>query len=368
MSRFEGREDFRHDERECLGVLVTNLGTPEAPTAGALRRYLGQFLADPRVVELPRPLWRLILHGIVLRTRPRESAKAYAKIWTGEGSPLLTGTRALAEGLQADLEQQLSGPVRVEMAMRYGRPDIPSALRRLRDAGARRLLLLPLYPQYASSTTGSTWEAVTGTLSGWRWIPEFRMVASYHEEATYISALADSIRRHWERHGRGERLMFSFHGIPRYTFLAGDPYHCQCHKTARLVAEALDLADDDWTVCFQSRFGRAEWLKPYTDKTLEAWGQAGMGDIDVICPGFAVDCLETLEEIALQNAELYRDAGGGKLRYVPALNAEADHQRLLSELVLRHAAGWPEVEGRTVDEADERARESQRRAQAMTEG
>ena len=365
MSRFEGRSDFRHDETECLGVLLTNLGTPDAPTPAALRRYLGEFLADPRVVEIPRVLWRLILHGIVLRTRPAKSAEAYERIWTERGSPLLTGTRDLAELLDKRLKQRFPGRIQIEVAMRYGQPDLQTGLERLRDAGARRLLVLPLYPQYASSTTGSTWEAVTRVLSRWRWIPEFRMVSGYYDDPGYIQALADSLRQHWYRQGRGERLLFSFHGIPKYTFLAGDPYHCHCHKTARLVARRLGLKDHEWEVAFQSRFGRAEWLKPYTDETLERWGKEGLGEIDVICPGFPIDCLETLDEIADENAELFQESGGGELRYVPALNHSDEHIHTLAELIGRHAAGWPEVEKRTERDARAKAEYTLERARTL---
>ncbi|MEA5444947.1 ferrochelatase [Gammaproteobacteria bacterium AB-CW1] len=365
MTRFQGRADFRHDEPASLGILVTNLGTPDEPTPPALRRYLKEFLSDPRVVEIPRPLWWLILNGIVLRTRPAKSAEAYARVWTGRGSPLLSNCEDMVEALEKKLKSRFSGRVELVLGMRYGKPSIESALESLQARGVRRLLVLPLYPQYASSTTGSTFEKITGILSRWRWMPEFRMVTSYHDDAGYVQALANSIREHWYQRGRGERLMFSFHGIPKFTFLAGDPYHCHCHKTARLVAHRLGLKEGEWFVTFQSRFGKAEWLKPYTDETLEAWGGEGVGDIDVVCPGFPADCLETLDEIAFENAELFQEAGGGKLRYVPALNASEDHIHMLQELVARHAAGWPEVSRQSREQAVQAAEDSQARALQM---
>lgn len=365
MTRFEGRSDFQHDEPASLGVLITNLGTPDAPDAPALRRYLKEFLGDPRVVEIPRPLWWLILNGIVLRTRPAKSAEAYARVWTDRGSPLLTHCEDIVEGLGKRLKNRFRGRVELALAMRYGNPSIESALADLRERGVRRLLVLPLYPQYASSTTGSTFEKITGILSRWRWMPEFRMVTSYHDDAGYVQALANHIREHWYRNGRGDRLLFSFHGIPKFTFLAGDPYHCHCHKTARLVAHRLGLKDGEWSVSFQSRFGKAEWLKPYTDETLEEWGRSGMGDIDVVCPGFPADCLETIDEIGYENAELFSNSGGGKLRYVPALNASDDHLHMLQELIARHAAGWPELDRRTAEQAARDAEETLDRARAL---
>ncbi|MCC5857262.1 MAG: ferrochelatase [Ectothiorhodospiraceae bacterium] len=343
MPRYTARQGFRHDDTPRLGILLANLGTPEAPTAPALRRYLGEFLADPRVVELPRILWRLILHGIILRVRPARSARAYARVWTAAGSPLLTIGQAQADGIRRRLEDRLRGPAVVELGMRYGRPSIPESLNRLRDHGAERLLVLPLYPQYSGATTASTFDALAGELGRWRWIPELRFVAQYHDDPAYIACLAASIREHWETRGRGDRLLFSFHGTPLRYLLEGDPYHCQCRKTARLVAEELGLDKDNWQFTFQSRFGKAEWLQPYTDKTVEALGKAGVKSLDVICPGFSADCLETLEEIQMENADIFRQAGGGELRYIPALNDRDDHLDMLTDLILEHAGGWPET-------------------------
>ncbi len=345
MPRYTAKQDFRHDDRPRLGILLANLGTPDAPTAPALRRYLGEFLADPRVVELPRLLWRAILHGIVLRTRPARSAKAYAEVWTDQGSPLLTIAKAQTAGVAEKLRNAVQGEVAVEVGMRYGNPSMPSALRALREQGAERLLVLPLYPQYSGATTASTFDALAGELRRWRWIPELRFIGQYHDDEAYIDCLANSIREHWAEHGRGEKLLFSFHGTPQRYLLDGDPYHCQCHKTARLVAEKLALPADAWQVTFQSRFGKAAWLQPYTDETVEALGKAGMNALDVICPGFSADCLETLEEIRGENAEIFHQAGGGTLRYIPALNDRPEHLDMLAGLVMEHLQGWPEAGG-----------------------
>lgn len=333
-----------HAQRPCLGVLLANLGTPDAPTPQALRRYLAQFLSDPRVIELPRALWKPILHGIVLRTRPKRSATAYAKIWTSEGSPLLVITRRQAARLQAALDTAVPGPVAVEAAMRYGAPSIGEAMEKLRAAGARRLLVIPLYPQYSATTTASTLDAVGAQLRRWRWQPEIRTINGYHDDHGYIEALAGRVRAHWEEHGRGERLILSFHGIPRRYFLAGDPYHCFCHKTARLLAQALRLDEDEWQVTFQSRFGKAPWLRPYTDATLKGLARSGVRNVDIICPGFAADCLETLEEIAKQNREWFIEAGGSELRYIPALNDDEAHIGAMATLVHRHIQGWEEAD------------------------
>ena len=343
--RYKNETGWRHDAPDVLGVLLLNLGTPDAPTASAMRRYLAEFLSDRRVVELPRPLWWLILHGLILRLRPRQSARSYRSVWTEEGSPLLAIARRQAAALQERLGARLPGPVRVELGMRYGNPSVPSALAGLRAANARRLLVLPLYPQYSATTTASGFDAVTAELSTWRWLPEVRFVNQYHDEPGYIAALVQSIRAHWADQGKPNRLLFSFHGIPKEYFLNGDPYYCQCHKTARLTAEALGLAPQYWQVAFQSRVGNKEWLRPYTDETLEAWGREGVGTVHVVCPGFSADCLETLEEIAMQNRDRFLEAGGKAFGYIPALNDAAAHMDMLVDLVQQHAAGWPQAGG-----------------------
>jgi ferrochelatase len=343
--KYKNEPTFRHDAPESLGVLMLNLGTPDAPTVPAVRHYLAEFLSDPRVVELPRVLWWLVLNGVILRARPKAAAHAYQSIWTEEGSPLKTIAQRQAVALQDRLQVRLPGPVRVELGMRYGSPSVAQALESLRAANVRRLLILPLYPQYSATTTASTFDAIALELRTWRWIPELRFVNQYHDAPAYILALAASIRSHWAEHGEPDRLLFSFHGIPKDYFLSGDPYHCQCQKTARLTAAALELPSERWTIAFQSRFGTKEWLQPYTDETLKAWGRGGVGKVHVVCPGFSADCLETLEEIAVENRDYFLGAGGKEYSYIPALNDDDAHIEMLADLVERHAAGWPEAAG-----------------------
>ena len=367
MPTFESSPDHEHGLPESLGVLLVNLGTPDAPTPRAVRRYLKEFLWDPRVVELPRILWWLILHGFILRFRPARSAEAYAKIWTEDGSPLLIHSRAIAEAITQQLNARFSGNVNVELAMTYGEPSVERAMAKLFASGVQRIVCLPLYPQYSSTTTASVYDAVTTRLGQRRWVPELRFINHYHDARGYISALAQSVREYWEQNGRGDRLLFSFHGLPKANLDKGDPYHCQCHKTARLVAEALDLADDAWSLSFQSRVGRAEWLRPYTDETVAEFGRQGLERLDVVCPGFAADCLETLEEIAMQNGELFSRSGGGSLNYIPALNARDDHVSFLAGLIERHAGGWPESS--TDWSAGDAAREQEKtRERAIAKG
>ena len=340
MPKYQPTPDFEHGRSDTTGVLLVNLGTPEAPTTASVRRFLKQFLSDPRVVEIPRLLWWLILNGVILRIRPSRSAEAYRKVWTDEGSPLMLYSKQLAGLIREQLQAERPGFFRVELGMTYGEPSVEAAIDKLQRQGARRLLVLPLYPQYSGTTTASVFDTVTKKLRGVRWLPETRFINQYHDDPAYIAALAASVREFWQEHGRGSHLMLSFHGVPRYTLEGGDPYHCQCQKTGRLLAESLGLRSDEWTLSFQSRVGRAEWLRPYTDETVEAMGRDGVEKLDVICPGFSTDCLETLEEIAMQNAELFEQSGGGSLRYIPALNARDDHVSLLTGLIERHSAGW----------------------------
>ncbi|MBK7984119.1 MAG: ferrochelatase [Candidatus Competibacteraceae bacterium] len=332
---------FTHDRAACTGVLLANLGTPDAATPEALRRYLAEFLWDARVVEIPRLPWWLILHGVILRLRPARSARKYQAIWTPDGSPLLAISQRQKAAITTALAERCSGPARVALGMRYGNPSIAAALAELRAAGAQRLLVLPLYPQYSAATTASTFDAVAAELRTWRWLPELRFINHYHDEPGYLDALADNIRAA-RGEQPGERLLFSFHGLPKRNLLAGDPYHCHCQKTARLLAERLGLAAEQWAIAFQSRFGRAEWLQPYTSALLADWAEAGIKRVDVACPGFAADCLETLEEIAIENRRTFLNAGGERFRYLPALNDSPAHIEFLAELIGRHAAGWPE--------------------------
>ena len=321
------------------GVLLANLGTPDAPTPAALRRYLAEFLSDRRVVEIPRAVWWPILHGVILRTRPSVSAKKYASIWLPEGSPLAVWTAKQAKLLQGYLGER-DCPVQVRPAMRYGQPSIASALDAFAAEGVTRVLVLPAYPQYSGATTASTFDAVATWARGARWVPEFRFIHQYHDDRAHIAALAASVRAHWQREGRGGVLVMSFHGMPERTRRLGDPYHDQCQETARLLAESLELAPADWRITFQSRFGRAKWLEPSTTSVLKDLATSGTGRVDVICPGFAADCLETLEEINQEGRELFLHAGGRAFHYIPCLNDSPAGMVALAELAQRHLQGW----------------------------
>jgi len=336
-------ESYQHGAKEKLGILLVNLGSPDKPTPSALRRYLAEFLWDPRVVEAPRWLWWLALHGIILRLRPRRSARAYARVWSDQGSPLIATSKLQARAIEKQLQKRFRGNLLVDLAMRYGNPSIRSSLEALRKAGARRFLILPMYPQYSATTTASVFDEVTRVLTGWRWLPDLRFINQYHDHPKYIEALANSIREQWKKHPRGDRLLFSFHGIPQRYFDSGDPYFCHCQKTARLTAENLQLADNEWQVVFQSRFGREPWLQPYCDKTLEALPAQGVKAVDIICPGFSADCLETLDEIDMENREVFLNAGGQHYRYIPALNENPEHIEALCEILTAHMFGWPET-------------------------
>jgi len=321
-------------------ILLCNLGTPEAPTAPALRRYLAQFLSDPRVVEIPKLIWLVILHGIILRVRPAKSAAKYATVWTPDGSPLKVWTEKQAKLLQGRLGEQ-GLRVRVAPAMRYGEPTIAATLDGLKREGIRRVLVLPAYPQYSGATTASVIDDVARWTLQTRHLPEFRFINRYHDDPAYIGALAQSVREHWQREGRGEKLVMSFHGMPERTLHLGDPYHCECLKTGRLLAEALGLRKDEWLVSFQSRFGKAKWLEPYTEPSLIALAQGGCKSVDVICPGFSADCLETLEEINQEAREAFLHAGGQRFTYIPCLNDHPAGIRALASLAERHLQGWP---------------------------
>lgn len=336
MPAYRGEPGYAHESKERLGVLVANLGTPDSPETPSVRRFLAEFLSDPRVIEAPRWLWWLALHGVILRIRPAKSAHAYRQIWTEAGSPLLVHSRALTAALQRELA---TADVAISLGMTYGNPSIASALRELQTQGVRRLLVLPLYPQYSATTTASVFDRVTEELQQWRWIPELRFVMSYADEVDYIRAIAASIRNHWQARGK-THLLFSFHGVPKRYLLAGDPYHCQCRKTARSIARELELADDDWSISFQSQVGREEWLKPYTDQLLLEYASKGPKRITVVCPGFATDCLETLEEIALRNRAAFLKNGGESFDYVPALNASEPQIALMMKVIERHTHGW----------------------------
>jgi ferrochelatase len=329
-----------HGSAAGTAVLLVNLGTPDAPTPAALRRYLAQFLSDPRVVEIPRWLWWPVLHGVILRTRPAKSAAKYAGIWTPEGSPLALWTERQARLVDAQLAER-GHHVRVRQAMRYGQPAIGDALSALRAEGVTRVLVLPLYPQYAAATTASVADDVARWARAARRVPELRFVHEYHDDAGYIDALASRVETHWQAHGRGERLVLSFHGLPQRSLALGDPYHCHCQKTARLLAARLQLAPERLLVTFQSRFGKAQWLQPYTRSTLQRLAREGVRRVDVMCPGFVADCLETLEEIDQEARAAFLASGGEVFAYIDCLNARADWIAALSDIAERHLQGWP---------------------------
>jgi ferrochelatase len=326
-------------QQPFTAVLLCNLGTPDAPTPAAVRRYLAEFLADPRVVEIPRAAWLPLLYGVILPLRSAKSAAKYATIWRPDGSPLKVWTERQAKRLQGWLGEQGSG-VRVEYAMRYGTPAIGERLTALADAGAQRVLVLPAYPQYSGTTTASVVDAVAQWAQQRRNIPELRFVNGYHDERGYVQALAQRIERYWALHGRPDHLVMSFHGVPERTVQLGDPYADACRETARLLARALQLPESQHTLSFQSRFGKAKWLQPYTQPTAEALARAGTRRLDVVCPGFTSDCLETLEEIDQEVRAAFLNSGGKEFHYIPCLNDEAEWVAGLGGIAQRHMAGW----------------------------
>jgi ferrochelatase len=356
--RYLKEPEYRHGQQNRTGILLVNLGTPAAPTGAALRPYLKQFLSDPRVVEIPRALWWLILNGIILNTRPKKSAEKYASIWTSEGSPLKVHTEKQAKLLKGWLSERIASPYRVEYAMRYGNPSIPDTLAKMKAEGCERILVLPAYPQYAASSTATAFDEAFAWLRQTRNQPALRTVKHYHDHPDYIQALAANIRDYWQMHGRPDVLLLSFHGVPRYTLHKGDPYHCECRKTARLLVETLGLSESQYRVCFQSRFGRAEWLQPYTDKTLEALGKSGVGRVDVVAPGFTADCLETLEELAMEGRASFLGAGGKAFHYIPALNEHPRWIDALGQIALENLGGW--IRQSWDEDADEAARQLSR--------
>lgn len=338
--KYTGTDNFNHEQTPRVGILLTNLGTPLAPQKKDLKAYLRQFLWDPRVVEVPRLIWWLALHGVILNIRPGRSAASYRTVWTERGSPLLFHTQDQADALRETLTARYGDQVIVEFAMRYGAPAIPDVVQGMLQRGVRKLLVLPLYPQYSGTTTGSTFDALAADFTLRRWIPELRFVNHYHDHKAYIAAIADSIRAYRAEHGSADTLLFSYHGIPQRYLDEGDPYHCECLKTSRLVAEELKLKETDYQTTFQSRFGRTEWLKPYTDMTLKALPEQGVRSVQIICPGFAADCLETLEEVAVENRDHFLAAGGQRYDYIPCLNSSPDHIAALATIAGDHLAGW----------------------------
>lgn len=341
-----------------VGVLLVNLGTPDAPTPKAVRRYLKEFLSDPRVVEIPKPIWWLILNGIILNVRPKKSAHAYAQVWGPDGSPLATITKAQSEALQG----QLGDGIMVRWAMRYGNPAMGTVLAEMKAAGCERILIAPLYPQYSGATTATVIDELGRQLAAMRWQPSTRTLPPYYDDPLHIAALRDDLARQLRALAFvPDVLLLSFHGMPDRTLHLGDPYHCECHKTARLLAERLGLSKDQYVVSFQSRFGRARWLQPYTEPTLHELGKAGVKRVDVICPAFVSDCIETLEEIDMEGREAFLSSGGQAFHYIPCLNDRLDWIRALSRIVEQHLRGWPtqmeqQPSGQVLRQRQERAK------------
>jgi len=364
MPRFLPEPPYQHANVAKTAVLLVNLGTPDAPTATAVRRYLKEFLSDPRVVEIPKILWWLILNLVILNVRPAKSARKYASIWQEQGSPLRFHTERLSRLLADHLAGRVDSPLVVDYAMRYGNPGIAKTLSRLKEQGCDRILFLPLYPQYAASTSATAVDELARWLRVTRTVPEVRTVKHFHDHPAYIAALAASLREHWAREGRPDKLVMSFHGLPRYTLSRGDPYHCECHKTARLLAEALGLEDGFWKITFQSRFGKTEWLKPYTSEALEAYAKQGIGRVDVVCPGFTADCLETLEEIAIEGKADFLKAGGKTFHAIACLNERPEWISALGDIALEHLSGWVSKSW-SQQEALAAAKSSQQRARTL---
>lgn len=329
MNNFYGSDKDFSTTNTHTAILLTNLGTPDRPVCPSLRNYLAEFLSDPRVVEIPRIFWKIILHVIIINIRSPKSAAAYRKVWTDLGSPLLV----LSEQLAENVNRHLGDNHHAFLAMRYGNPSIEKTLKNIHDLGYRKLVVLPLYPQYSASTVASTFDAIAQTYSKQRWLPSFKFISEYHEHPVYIEAVANSIREHWQNNPKSELLLFSFHGIPQRYVDNGDPYAQQCEISSRLIAEALELNAKEWQLVYQSRFGREPWLQPYCDKTLTALPAKGVSSVDIVCPGFSVDCLETLEEIDHENRQYFLESGGASYNYIPCLNDSDAHAKLICELV-----------------------------------
>ncbi len=340
MAYYNSEPPYTHGTQAKVGVLLANLGTPDAPTAKALRPYLQQFLMDRRVVEIPRFIWCWILHFIILVIRPRKSAEKYASVWTDAGSPLMVYAKAQKQLFEDHLAKQVASPFAVELGMSYGNPSMKSAIASLKAQQCDRILVFPLFPQYAASSTAAVFDAVWRVLLKTRNVPAVRTIKHYHDHPLYIQALAAQVRAHWDTHGQPEKLVMSFHGVPKFHLMKGDNYHCECHKTGRLLAEALGLEKQQYVVAFQSRFGRQEWLKPYLAETLAELGAQKLSRIDVFCPGFSSDCLETLEEIAMEGKHLFQEAGGGDYHYIPALNDHPQWISAMTAIALEHCQGW----------------------------
>jgi protoporphyrin/coproporphyrin ferrochelatase len=333
MSKYQPSPQYRDEGPYQAGVLLVNSGTPDSLTAGGVRSFLRRLLRDRRTIEVPRAIWCWILYGIILPLRPARVLPKYRRVWTERGSPLLLHSTALRDALRARLAADSGKDVAVELGMLYSTPDVTQGLAALREAGAQRIVVLPLFPQYSGTTNAAALDQVGLALRGWRFVPELHFAADYATNPQYIAALAASVRAHWQRNGAGDHLLMTFHGIPKQYVAEGDPYQRKCELTARALASALDLADSDWNLSFQSRVGTAEWLRPYTDDVIVQLARRGIRTLDAICPGFAVDCLETIDEIGHECDVSFRAAGGGRLRYIPALNSGPAQVDLLAGLL-----------------------------------
>lgn len=340
MSYFNQEPNYSHGDPPKIGIILSNLGTPKEPRPQEVRKYLGEFLIDRRVVEIPRFVWCWILYCIILVFRPRSSAKKYSQIWTSKGSPLLVNAKAQSRLLKKHLEKIYKQPIEVSLGMSYGEPSIKKAFSQLREKNCTKILLFPLYPQYAASSSASAMDSLWRLLLKTRNVPEIRTIRHYHDHPAYINALKLSVLTYWKKNGKPTKLIMSFHGIPKKSLYQGDPYHCECHKTGRLLAEALNLKDNDYQVCFQSRFGKAEWLKPYFAEVIADLGKQKINNLHVICPGFSSDCLETLEEINMEGKSIFIDNGGKNYKYIPALNSDPNWIKAMGIISSSNLQGW----------------------------
>lgn len=327
--KYLGQQQDINNSNDKVGVLLVNLGTPDRPVCPGLRKYLGEFLMDPRVIEIPKLLRFLLVKGVIVNFRSHKSAAIYREIWTEQGSPLLLNSQKLSD----KVGKKLGDDYVVELAMRYGNPSVQNTLASLHQQGIRKLIIIPLYPQYSGSTNGSTFDAVSNALTKQRWVPDLNFIHAYYQRDSYIHSIGDSIKMHWQEYGRAQKLLMSFHGIPKKFTTKGDPYESQCRESAERIANYLELNDSEWQLVFQSRFGAEEWLQPYCDQTLKTLPGQGIKTVDIICPGFSADCLETLEEINGENREYFLEAGGQDYRYIPCLNDSDSHTKLICEIV-----------------------------------
>ena len=327
--KFKGEQNFQHENEQKKGVLIAYLGTPDSPDVLSVRRYLKEFLSDPRIIEVPKIIWWFILNIFILNFRSFNSARLYKSIWTDGGSPLLVNCLKIKEKVQKSLPSNYQ----VALGMRYGNPSIKSALNELKEANCRDIEVITLFPHYSATTVGSIFDAVSTEIKSWRWVPSVKFLNSYHDNPLLIEILSERIKKSFDSQGKPDKLVFSYHSIPKKYFDSGDPYHCLCQKTSRLIAEKLSLDEKDYITAFQSRFGPSEWLKPYTSETMKSLPKEGIKSVQVVSPGFGVDNLETLQEIDIENKEYFEDAGGENFHYIPCLNDDDDHVEFLISLI-----------------------------------